>query len=181
MTPVGKGFVTINRDDNDLPFEVFITVGKGGMHTMADAEAIGRLTSIALRVAKGNRKEIAEKIVQQLRGIGGASHIGFGKNRVMSLADAVAKILAEDMAQTEMQQETQVSVPAEQVPLALTENSSGDNFTTPATINGKDDVVMGNAALGVMPGADLCPECGAATFVREDGCEKCYSCGYSKC
>jgi ribonucleoside-diphosphate reductase alpha chain len=174
MTPVGKGFVTINRDVNNLPFEVFITVGKGGMHTMADAEAIGRLTSIALRVAGSNRRQVAEKIVQQLRGIGGASHIGFGKERVMSLADAVAKILAEDMAQTEMQQTSLEESPAEQVPLALEEVSQVDT--------GKDDVMpLSLATSGVMAGADLCPECGAATFVREDGCQKCYSCGYSKC
>lgn len=28
---------------------------------------------------------------------------------------------------------------------------------------------------------DLCPGCGAAAFVFEEGCSKCYSCGYSKC
>ncbi len=28
---------------------------------------------------------------------------------------------------------------------------------------------------------DLCPTCGAAAFVFEDGCSKCYACGYSKC
>ncbi len=172
MTPVGKGFVTINRDEKEQPFEVFITVGKGGMHTMADAEAIGRLTSIALRVGGNNRLEIAQKIVQQLRGIGGSSHIGFGKDRVMSLADAVAKILAEDMAKSAQEV---VSSPiememAETLPLQLSENS------------GTDDVAlktMPSFSTRAMP--DLCPECGEATFVREDGCQKCYSCGYSKC
>jgi ribonucleoside-diphosphate reductase alpha chain len=28
---------------------------------------------------------------------------------------------------------------------------------------------------------DLCPECGAATLVNEEGCRKCYSCGFSQC
>lgn len=28
---------------------------------------------------------------------------------------------------------------------------------------------------------DLCPECGSAAMVYEEGCNKCYSCGYSKC
>jgi len=28
---------------------------------------------------------------------------------------------------------------------------------------------------------DLCPECGQATLVLEEGCSKCYSCGASKC
>jgi ribonucleoside-diphosphate reductase alpha chain len=28
---------------------------------------------------------------------------------------------------------------------------------------------------------DLCPECGQAALVREEGCRKCYACGYSDC
>ncbi|MEK7503895.1 MAG: hypothetical protein AAB550_00100, partial [Patescibacteria group bacterium] len=28
---------------------------------------------------------------------------------------------------------------------------------------------------------DLCPKCGEATFAFEEGCKKCYGCGYSEC
>lgn len=28
---------------------------------------------------------------------------------------------------------------------------------------------------------DLCPECGEAAFVNEEGCRKCYGCGFSEC
>jgi len=28
---------------------------------------------------------------------------------------------------------------------------------------------------------DLCPECGAGSLAYEEGCRKCYSCGYSEC
>ncbi|MBI2021864.1 adenosylcobalamin-dependent ribonucleoside-diphosphate reductase [Candidatus Daviesbacteria bacterium] len=169
MTPVGKAYVTINRNDKDEPFEVFLTVGKGGMHTMADAEAIGRLASISLRVSGSNRLEIAKEIIDQLSGIGGSSHVGFGKDRVMSLADALAKVLAEDMALAQASNQE-----AEQVPLSLT-NGSADK-------NQADDVASTPLLnMGVNTQADLCPECGEATFVREDGCQKCYSCGYSKC
>ena len=28
---------------------------------------------------------------------------------------------------------------------------------------------------------DLCPECGVAAVINEEGCRKCYSCGYSEC
>jgi len=31
------------------------------------------------------------------------------------------------------------------------------------------------------PVGDLCPECGQATFVDEEGCRKCYACGFSEC
>lgn len=172
VTPVGKAFVTVNRDENELPFEIFITVGKGGMHTQADAEAIGRLTSISLRIARGNRREIAQKIVSQLSGIGGSSHVGFGKNRVMSLADAVSKVLAEDLALSETVEPKE----AEQVPLSMPPQVPNGDTTK------SDDVVpAGQMNLAINKQADLCPECGEATFVREDGCQKCYSCGYSKC
>lgn len=168
MTPVGEGFVTINRDEKDQPFEIFVTVGKGGTHTLADAEAIGRLVSLSLRLSRNNGeyspKAIAQKIVAQLRGIGGASHVGFGKERVMSLADAVAKALSEDLAVDSGE------VAAEPVPLNLTE--------------GKSDAASAfsnETRLPLTAQPDLCTECGDASFVREEGCQKCYSCGYSKC
>ncbi len=166
-TPVGEAFITINRDEEDQPFEVFVTVGRAGMHTMADAEAMGRLVSLSLRLARGAKetdpKAVAQKIVNQLKGIGGDSHVGFGKNRVMSLADAIAKILAEDLA---INGNSEVS---EQVPLNLT---SGE-------ISSVSDPVSSFQFLS--SNVDLCPECGSASFVMEEGCKKCHSCGYSMC
>jgi ribonucleoside-diphosphate reductase alpha chain len=32
-----------------------------------------------------------------------------------------------------------------------------------------------------LPFGDLCPDCGEAAFVNEEGCRKCYSCGFSEC
>ncbi|KKT83595.1 MAG: Ribonucleoside-diphosphate reductase, partial [candidate division WWE3 bacterium GW2011_GWC2_44_9] len=28
---------------------------------------------------------------------------------------------------------------------------------------------------------NMCPECGNASFISEEGCSKCYECGYSVC
>jgi ribonucleoside-diphosphate reductase alpha chain len=28
---------------------------------------------------------------------------------------------------------------------------------------------------------DLCPECGEAAFVQEEGCSRCHACGFSEC
>ena len=28
---------------------------------------------------------------------------------------------------------------------------------------------------------DICPDCGAASLAYEEGCKKCYACGYSEC
>jgi len=37
------------------------------------------------------------------------------------------------------------------------------------------------AILQPMKIGDLCPECGEAAVVNEEGCRKCYACGYSEC
>lgn len=35
--------------------------------------------------------------------------------------------------------------------------------------------------LPLFPAGDLCPECGHAAVVNEEGCRRCYACGYSEC
>jgi len=93
-TPVGTAFVTINEDEKREPLEVFVSVGKAGTDITADAEAIGRLISLALRVeAVMPPRDRLALIAKQLHGIGGSRSAGLGKNRVRSLADGVAAIL----------------------------------------------------------------------------------------
>ncbi len=171
-TPMGEAFMTINRDDQNNPYEVFVNIAKGGMHTSADAEAIGRLISMNLRYSKGSRIDTARRIVSQLRGIGGSHSVGFGKDRVMSLADAVAKVLAEEIDLATGQGQTPEP---EMMSLPLTvESPAVDEAVSAPAVEFKNGLAKHNHA-------DLCPECGGASLVREEGCSKCYSCGYSKC
>jgi len=157
QTPVGTAFVVINADEQGNPFEVFINVGKAGSHVMADAEAIGRLISLSLRVpSEYPAKAVAEAVVDQLSGIGGADSVGFGNNRVRSLADGVAKVLRD-----------YVRVDGEE-PEAKDQGS-------PKLLATQQEL-----PLQIKKG-DLCPECGQASLVLEEGCQKCYSCGASKC
>ncbi|OGY27665.1 MAG: ribonucleoside-diphosphate reductase, partial [Candidatus Woykebacteria bacterium RBG_19FT_COMBO_43_10] len=101
-TPVGHAFITINTDPIGNPFEVFINVGKAGSDIKADAEALGRMISLALRIPSDfPPKQVLKKIVDQLVGIGGASQMGFGSSRVYSMADAIAKVLSEFLKQQE--------------------------------------------------------------------------------
>ncbi len=86
-TGYGNLYVTINVKDGK-PFEVFAHIGKSGYTTMADTEAICRLISLALR------SQISiEKIISQLRSIGGANQIFSGGAKVFSIPDAIAQIL----------------------------------------------------------------------------------------
>ncbi len=187
QTPVGDTFITLNHDQNREPLEVFITIGKSGSDIAAMADALGRMISLNLRLA-GNLppRERIRQVISQLSGIGGARSVGFGDNRVRSLPDAVAKVLAKQYAfkvngvvedklapgaptQAEVAP-VEVSAPAasveEQVTvltqLPLQEGITID--TKPKTNN-----------------FDICPECGTSAFVFEEGCGKCYACGHSEC
>ena len=150
-TPVGSAFVTINENGDNNPLEMFVNVGKAGSDIAADAEALGRLSSLVLRVdPKMAPRERVEAIIDQLSGIGGSRAVGFGAARVRSLADGLSKVLQEYLGlkvQEEKQEEIQPPLPV-----------------------GKLEKV-----------GDLCPVCGQATLVNEEGCQKCYSCGHSEC
>lgn len=58
---------------------------------------------------------------------------------------------------------------------ALTEYLS-DSRETETDSNGQVSEQTGAMLFG-----DLCPECGEASVVNEEGCRKCYSCGFSEC
>ena len=86
-TGYGNLYVTVNTYEG-RPFEVFVQIGKSGYTTMADAEAIGRLTSLALRSGIS-----VKDVVEQLEGIGGASPVFSDGKLVMSIPDAIAAVL----------------------------------------------------------------------------------------
>jgi ribonucleoside-diphosphate reductase alpha chain len=87
-TPLGKLFVTLNRNPEGRPFEVFCQIGKAGSDVAAFTEAIARLISLCLRSGVD-----IKHVVDQLYGIGGYMQIGFGANRVRSVPDAIAQAL----------------------------------------------------------------------------------------
>jgi ribonucleoside-diphosphate reductase alpha chain len=141
-TPSGTAHITMNHDFEGQPFEVFIEIGKAGSDLKAMSEAIGRLISLIFRLEPIPPKERALQVIEQLSGIGGAHSVGFGKNKVLSLPDAVSKALAEHY-------ELQFSLDATASPNGLS--------------------------------ADICPVCGQSSFIREEGCVHCLSCGHSEC
>lgn len=144
-TPLGTAFITINENGNREIFEVFANVGKAGSDTAAVAEAIGRLISLALRMPSPlTTEERLTEVIDQLMGIGGRSPLGFGPNRVRSLPDAVAQVLARHLELTEAEP------PPEQLPLPI---------PGPAI---KADLCpeCGHASLVPMEGCRKCVNCG---------------------
>ena len=145
-TPSGTLHLTMNHDCEGQPFEVFIEIGKGGSDLKAMAEAIGRLISLIFRLEPIPPTERALQVIEQLSGIGGARSVGFGKNKVLSLPDAISKALSEHY----------------ELQLNLDAASYQNNF--PLNLS-----------------ADICPVCGQSSFIREEGCVHCLSCGHSEC
>jgi len=93
-TGFGNLYVTISYYDQK-PFEVFTSIGKSGYTTMADAEALGRLISLALR-SNVDPKEV----IMQLKGIGGSEPVFTEGGLVQSLPDAIAKVLERHLGET---------------------------------------------------------------------------------
>ncbi len=163
--PLGVLYVTVNEDAAGRPFEVFCTLGKAGGAAMADSEAIGRLISLSLRSGIP-----ITAVRDQLRGISCDRAVGVGPHKVLSAPDAIAQALELYLAEKEGVQEelpigATAGVPAE---------AGAATATAPAPRSDRyvDETA---AALGA------CPACGASHLAFEEGCKKCYVCGFSEC
>ena len=155
-SPLGDLYVTINEDEGGRPFEVFCTLGKAGGAATADAEAVGRLISLALRSGIP-----VSAVKDQLRGVSSDRAVGVGPNKVLSLPDAIGQAIERYLAEKDGVQET--------LPLGASVDAGG---------------AQPQPSLGV--GAHMnflgsCPECGAGQLSFEEGCVKCHICGYSEC
>lgn len=165
-TPFGMAYITIN-DLNGIPSEIFLNVGKAGSDVFAMAEALGRVCSLFLRY--GDHGEKVELLIKHLKGIGGSGAIGFGPNRVESIADAVAKALEIHV------QSDHFGGDHDPAPVAATVAHHHDEQTHD---HDHDNDQRYNAPAA---SRDLCPSCGSASLINIEGCKTCSNCGYSKC
>jgi ribonucleoside-diphosphate reductase alpha chain len=174
-TPVGKAFVTINENGGEQPFEVFINTAKAGSETAAVSEAIGRLISYILRMASPIKPtDRMREIVRQLMGIGGGRSLGFGPNRVRSLPDGIGQVV-----------DLYLRAKAGALPVLEDKRTNPEEGKTNG--NGgighkiEEEASLEMSVPAAMKIGDLCPECGEAAVVNEEGCRKCYACGFSEC
>lgn len=96
-TGCGRLYVTVNEDENGDLFELFTQMGKAGGCAASQAEAIGRLVSLAFR---SNIEP--DEIVKQLKGISCHSPTWTNGGKISSCSDALSKAI-ERYAQTEEQ------------------------------------------------------------------------------
>jgi len=152
-TGYGNLYITINNDENEYPFEIFATIGKSGGFFQEQSEAICRLTSLALRA--GIR---VEEVISDLKGIRGPMPIFTEKGTVLSLPDAIGRVLEEHVTGVK-QVEDILERPEKQEVFAFAKETQS------------------MADFGFMPG---CPDCGAQ-LVMSEGCISCKACGFSRC
>ncbi|MGD2218330.1 MAG: vitamin B12-dependent ribonucleotide reductase [Gemmatimonadales bacterium] len=172
LSPLGTLYVTINEDEKGRPFEVFTTLGKAGGAAMADAEAISRLISLALRSGVP-----LSTISKQLRGISCDRAVGFGAKKILSVPDAVALAIEEYLAEKEGEQQM--------LPLADPQSGSKGNGGTqsaepPEISRGLFDDPTKHFGRDIKAFIETCPDCGFSLQFAE-GCMKCTACGYSEC
>jgi ribonucleoside-diphosphate reductase alpha chain len=176
-TPLGTMFVNITEDDRGQPFEVFVTLGKAGGAAMADAEAMGRLISLALRSGIP-----LPQVHKQLRGISSDRAVGLGPHKVLSVPDAIGMAIEEwSRDRMGVQQELLNEAPAR--PAAGGSASAREKVTARAPDAAGEPVQAqmsfeaygaGEAFMGT------CPDCGSQLEYAE-GCVKCHVCGFSEC
>lgn len=151
-TGCGHLYVTINEDERGL-CEVFTQMGKSGGCTASQAEAVGRLISLALRSGIE-----PEAIVKQLKGIRCPTPLWQPGGMVLSCSDAVAKALERFTKDRSL----------------TAENVGGE---APAPLAGAP------AKQNYVDKGDVCPECPECGSMVEyvEGCVVCRTCGFSKC
>jgi ribonucleoside-diphosphate reductase alpha chain len=159
-TGYGNLFITINSDETGMPFEVFATLGKSGGYFQEQTEAITRLISLALR---SNINPL--DIIEHLKGIRGPMITMTPRGTILSLPDAIGKILEEHISLDNTNNKEEVIEEIQEEILITSGHVQSSNPNKKI------------ADFGFMPG---CPDCGSP-LVMAEGCVTCKNCGYSRC
>jgi ribonucleoside-diphosphate reductase alpha chain len=155
-TGCGNLYVTINVDEEGNPFELFTQMGKAGGCAASQLEALGRMVSLSFRAGVE-----VKSIIEQLRNIRCPSPSWEKGQRIFSCADAIARVVERRLVNNQAMQAS-ISMPA------AMKHSSEDERPTSVDLDDRGDIV------------GVCPDCGGA-LRHEEGCVKCFACGYSKC
>ena len=168
-TAYGDLFVTINNSENNGPFEVFANLGKSGGYTQSFTQALGRMTSLALRSGASG-----DDVIKQLDDIRSPQIAWDQGTQIHSVPDAIAEAMKRHLENHSSSQQTvdQYETPAQK------QEKQGQ--TRPKTET-EEKADKGDTASIVSDGGNPeCPDCGGMLQLQE-GCKKCPDCGWSKC
>ncbi len=179
-TGCGNLYVTINEDEEGVPFEVFTQIGKAGGCVSSQCEAMGRMTSLALRSGVE-----AQEIVNQMRGISCHLPVGLGASKVSSCSDAMAQAMDWYLGLKRSLDGSLGSSAISPQGHEAEERAKKDMVLTPGMMDkmtGKFPAEDRQLAT-VIPEAQrrgACPECGGSVE-HADGCVVCVGCGFTEC
>lgn len=157
-TSMGVAYLTVNRDSiTRKPVEVFVNVGKAGSDVMALGEAIGRLISIGLQ-----NGVTPEQVAKQLVGVGGTAVFNQGLvHAIGKKLEDVADLLPPEVLTVK---EASITISGNLTPAGVAYFGGNSPAPEPAKFTGS-----------------MCPDCQNMSVAREEGCQKCHSCGWSAC
>ncbi len=166
----GNVYVTVNMSEDGRPFEVFAAHGKAGGNDAAMAEAVSRMVSLSLRSAVDPKD-----VVTQLRGITDMPAWDQGQ-LIRSVPDAIALVLDEVIAESESER---TSLSDDTGQLTMLERPTARELGMPSA-QPVDLISAPTRDMAEILNAGMCPDC-QATLAHEEGCVKCYVCGFSQC
>ncbi len=156
------------------PVEIVVVSGRAGDEANADSEALGRVVSIALQYGVP-----AEALQKTLRGINGGLYGSYNGRLVASKADLIAVALESTSttgAVREAEQPLLYNLEPETVNVPVMAGNAPSKDEAPLFAG-----IVAKAQHAAQMKGETCPSCKAPGLIREEGCLKCQSCGYSKC
>ncbi len=182
QSPYGNIHMQIIVDPkNDYsPIEVFAQLGNAGSEEAALMEALGRLTSMWLR-----KRQPIEQVISQLKDIGSGTGIATRDGGVHSLPMGFARGLMKFVTAKEMFGIGRLllgEVDYEEVDKRIADylRTGKDPFEKEKMSEELSDFNTSKHNNGNGLFSQRCPDCGS-NLAMEEGCQKCYGCGYSKC
>ncbi len=182
MTPFGNMHVKVTVDPISCrEREVFAQLGKGGDVANSDLEAICRILSLWLR-SNGSLK----LAIKQLEGIGSSLSVPTKDGRIMSLADGLAVALQRYLNAKEQAGLHSLLLGGAEPDLARTNFVKRDEATKATAVAeaAPSEPAQAKKSQGAPRNVSQyklkCPAC-SSVLAFEEGCVKCYSCGFSQC
>ncbi|MBT4074771.1 MAG: vitamin B12-dependent ribonucleotide reductase [Chloroflexi bacterium] len=172
----GRGplYVTVNVAADGRPFEMFATLGKAGGNDAAMSEGMSRLASLSLRSGVD-----PEEIIKQLRGITDVPVWDNG-DLIRSVPDAISLVL--DRVSNAGPMSAGAIGDSETAQIGMFEPPEPGDIGLISTRAAEATEVTSSASQSMVEAlsTELCPDCNSS-LAHEEGCAKCYSCGYSRC
>jgi ribonucleoside-diphosphate reductase alpha chain len=166
-TGYGEIFINITYDDNGDPFETFISTGKSGGLFASNAEAIGKVVSVALRSGVP-----PEEVIDVLENIRAPKRAWDEGEQIESIPDAVATALKR-FQRGELF--TENSEQQQQLDAVMEDGGDGKSSSSESE---DDEERVSPVEYGESP---MCPDCEENALYYSEGCKTCEACGWSEC